>query len=131
MNAQSPAEGILINRDYGDAKHYTITCECCSTDCAHSIWVEAEDTGVVVTTYTQQKTRWWNSNRWKLIWTLLTRGYVEYEATIIMTQQQALNYARVLESSIKDVEVFRKQRLAQQDQKNQQATKLSEQQDCV
>ena len=110
MNSQTPAEGILINRDYGAARHYTITCECCSTDCAHMVWVEAEDTGVTVTTYTKQKTRWWSSNRWKLIWTLLTQGYVEYEASIIMTEQQALNYARVLESATVDVAAFRKQR---------------------
>lgn len=110
MTPQIPAQGILINREYGDAKHYTLTCECCNTDCAHNVWVEAEDTGITVTTYTQQKTRWWSSNRWKLIWTLLTRGYVEYEASIVMTEQQALNYARVLESSVKDVAEFRAQR---------------------
>jgi hypothetical protein len=131
MNLQTPAEGILINRDYGDAKHYTLTCECCNTDCAHNVWIEAEDTGVTVTTYTQQKTRWWSQSRWRTIWTLLTRGYVEYEASIIMTQQQALNYANVLSSAVQDVGAFRKQRLAQQDLNNQQAVKLSAQQDCV
>lgn len=131
MKTQTPAEGILINRDYGDAKHYTITCECSNPDCSHSVWVEAEDTGVTVTTYTQQKTRWWSQNRWRTLWTLLTRGYVEYEASIIMTQQQAMNYAQVLKSSIHDVETFRKQRQAQRDQTNQQAVKLSDQQDCV
>jgi hypothetical protein len=46
-------------------------------------------------------------NRWQKIWTLLTRGYVEYEASIIMTEQQALNYAETLKLAIKDVEVFR------------------------
>lgn len=131
MKTQTPAEGILINRDYGDARHYTITCECCNTDCAHNVWVEADDTGISVTTYTQQKTKFWSMNRWQKMWTLLTRGYIEYEASIIMTQQQALNYAQVLESSIKDVEQFRTQRQAQRDQKNQQASRLSEQQDCV
>ena len=45
------------------------------------------------------------------MWTLLTRGYVEYEATICMTKQQTLNYAKTLESAIADVEEFRKQRI--------------------
>lgn len=110
MKPQSPAEGILLHRDYGDAKMYTITCECCSTDCAHQVWVEADDTGVSVTTHTQQKTKFWALNRFKIIWRLLTRGYVEYEASIIMTEQQALNYARVLESATVDVAAFRAQR---------------------
>lgn len=110
MKHQAPAEGILLHRDYGDAQQYTITCECCSTDCTHQVWVEADDTGISVTTYTQQKTKWWELNRFKIIWRLLTRGYVEYEASIIMTEQQALNYARVLELATVDVAAFRKQR---------------------
>lgn len=109
MTPQTPAQGILLHRDYGDAKQYTITCECCSTDCAHHVWVESEDTGVTVTTYTQQKTRWWELNRWKIIWRLLTRGYVEYEASIIMNEQQALNYANVLTTAASDVTIFRQQ----------------------
>lgn len=108
MNAQQPAEGILVHKDYGDAKVYTITCECGNPDCSHNVWVEAEDTGISVTTYTQQKTKWSELNRWQVIWRLLTKGYVEYEASIIMSKQQALNYANVLQLAIKDVEEFRK-----------------------
>ena len=119
MKIQQPAEGILLQRDYGDAKIYTLTCECSNPDCTHSVWVEADDTGVSVTTYTQQKTKWWELNRFKIIWRLLTRGYVEYEASIIMTEQQALNYADVLNKATVDVAVFRKQRQAK---KNAQPT---------
>jgi hypothetical protein len=112
LATQTPAEGILLHKDFGDAKYYTVTCECCSTDCAHTVCVEAEDTGVIVTTYTQQKTKWWELNRFQIIWRLLTRGYIEYEASIIMSRQQAINYAAVLTSASKDVEVFRRQRQA-------------------
>jgi hypothetical protein len=111
MNAQLPAEGILINRDYGDAKTYTIPCECCGANCEHKVWIEADSVGVTVTTYTQQKTKWWELNRFQIIWRLLTRGYVEYEASVIMTEQQALNYSTVLISAMADVKEFRKQRL--------------------
>lgn len=114
MKSEAPAEGILLHRDYGDAKMYTLTCECCSSDCEHNVWVEAEDTGITVTTYTKQKSYWWNMNRWQKIWTLLTKGYIEYEASIIMTKQQAFNYANVLKSAVVDVEEFRKQRKAKQ-----------------
>ena len=130
MTPQTPAEGILLHKEYGDAKHYTVPCECCSTDCAHNVWVEADDTGVAVTTYTQQKTKWWELNRWQIIWQLLTRGYIEYEATIIMTKQQALNYASVLNSSINDVEEFRVKRKINQDH-GRRMTMIAQEGDCI
>lgn len=107
MKAQTPAEGILIRKDYGDAKTYTVACECCGSDCEHNVWIEADVTGVCVTTYTKQKTKWWSLNRLQIIWTLLTKGYIEYEASIIMTEQQTLNYAETLKSAIKDVKAFK------------------------
>ena len=110
MKTQKPAEGILLHRDYGDAKMYTLTCECCDTNHAHQVWVEAEETGITVTTYTKQKSKFWSMNRWQKVWTLLSKGYIEYEASIIMTEQQALNYAKTLESAIIDVETFRNNR---------------------
>jgi hypothetical protein len=109
MMPQGPAEGILINRDFGDARQYSVICECGSADCSHRVWVEAEDIGVSVVTHTTQKTRFWEANRWQLVWRLLVRGYVEYEAAIYMTEQQALNYAAALQSAVKDVKLFKKQ----------------------
>ena len=116
--AQTPAEGILLHKDFGDVKYYTVPCECCSTDCVHTVCVEADDTGVSVTTYTTQKTNWWSKSRWQIIWTLLTKGYVEYEASLIMSSQQAINYSAVLQSASKDVEVFRRRRQAKTNKKS-------------
>ena len=110
MKHQVPAEGILLHKDFGDAKFYTVQCDCCNSEWAHDVCIEADETGVTVTTYTTQKTNWWSKNRWQVIWGLLTTGYVKYEASIIMTAQQAYNYAAVLQSAGKDVEAFRKQR---------------------
>jgi len=112
MKSQTPAEGILLRKDYGDAKIYQIVCECGDCDHSHDVWVEAEDHGVTVTIYTQQKTKWWQSNRWKIMWTLLTKGYVERESVLIMSEQQALNYANVLQSAVKDVKKFKEERRA-------------------
>jgi hypothetical protein len=117
LKIQSPAEGILLHKDFGDAKFYSVPCDCCSSDCAHEVCIEADETGVTVTTYTTQKTNWWSQTRWQIIWGLLTRGYVKYEASIIMTSQAALNYSAVLQSASQDVEAFRKQRLAKQKSK--------------
>jgi hypothetical protein len=112
LKAQQPAEGILLHKDFGDSKFYVVPCDCCSTDCEHQVCVEADDMGISVTTYTTQKTNWWSKNRWQVIWGLLTQGYVKYEASIIMTEQQALNYASVLEKATVDVAAFRAQRKA-------------------
>lgn len=155
MKAETPAEGILVHKDYGDAKVYTVTCECCSEEHTHNVWVEAEETGVTVTTYTEQKTDYWSEKltprydidnsiyenihwffvslfndwyrRFKLIWQILTKGYIKYEASIIMTEQQALNYAEALKSSISDVKEFRNKR----DPKNKEAVKAAQEGDCV
>ena len=108
MKAQTPAKGILLRKDWGDAKSYTVTCECCGSDCAHNVWIEADETGVTDNTYTEQKTNFWSMNRWQLIWKLLTTGYVKYEASIIMSEQQAVNYADTLKSAVKDVKTFKK-----------------------
>jgi hypothetical protein len=110
MQAQTPAEGIMKTNDWGDSKVYRVVCECGSAEHNHDVWVEADDTSVTATVYTQVKSKFWSMNRWQKIWTLLTRGYVEYEASIIMSKQQALNYAKCLESAIIDVETFRNNR---------------------
>lgn len=110
MKAQIPAEGILKRGEYGDSKSYLIPCSCCGTDCEHNVWIEAEDTGVSVTTYTKLKSKWWSMNRWQTIWKLLTKGYVEYEGSVIMTEQQALNYSETLKTAVKDVKTFREAR---------------------
>jgi hypothetical protein len=107
MKAQTPAEGILKRGDWGDSKSYLVPCSCCGSDCDHNVWVEADDTGVAVTTYTKLKSKWWKFNRFQTIWTLLTKGYVEYEASIIMTEQQSLNYADLLKAAAKEVKTFR------------------------
>jgi hypothetical protein len=110
MTSQVPAEGILLRRDYGDAKSYQIVCECGDCNHSHDVFVEADDYSVTVTIYTTAKSRWWSTNRWSKMWTLLTKGYIKYEADLIMGKQQALNYAETLKKAVDDVETFRKQK---------------------
>lgn len=125
MIAEKPAEGILSRSDYGDAKLYEVPCSCGCENGTHKVWIESDDMGVTVTTYQQLKTKWWKLNRFQKIWTLLTKGYIEYEACIIMTEQQALNYSETLKSAIKDVKMFRAER-----KEKSAVAKLAEQGDC-
>jgi hypothetical protein len=110
MTPEPPAQGILKRNSWGDAVTYQVVCECTDPAHDHTVWVEADEGNVTVTTYTTQKSKWWSMNRWQKIWILLTKGYVEYEASIIMTEQQALNYAETLKKAIKDVETFKQSR---------------------
>jgi len=116
MTPEKPAQGILKRNNWGDAMLYEVACDCGDSDHAHQVWVEADDAFVTVTIYTKVKSKWWSMNRWKKIWTLLTRGYVEYESSTIMTQQQAINYADVLQRSVADCQTFSEQRKKKHDQ---------------
>ena len=102
MKAETPAEGILKRNEWGDSVLYQVACTCGDSDHDHNVWVETEPDmrEVTVTVYTTVKSKWWSLNRWQQMWQLLTQGYVEYEATIIMSQQQALNYAATLEQAV-------------------------------
>ena len=110
MNAQLPAEGIMKTNDWGDSRVYRIACNCGDEDHNHNMWVEADDSDIVVTIYTTGKTNWWSKKRWYHIWTLLTKGYIDTESAVHLTKQQALNYASVLQLAISDVEEFRKEK---------------------
>jgi hypothetical protein len=110
MKAQTPAEGILKQHDWGNSKVYQIICDCGQSDHTHNMWVEADDCNVSVTIYVDVKSPWYSMNRFKQIWTLLTKGYLQHETTLAMSNQQALNYAETLKKAIKDVEEFQKAR---------------------
>jgi len=136
MKIETPAEGILKTRSWGDAKMYKVVCECGQPDHDHDVWIEADETGVNVQIFVTTKSDCWSEaikpkydidNVWlqefdwfwkslvnslwrklKLTWTLWTKGYIKTETTISMTEQQSLNYAEALKSAIIDVKEFRK-----------------------
>ena len=108
MKYQIPAEGIMQTNDWGDSKVYRVMCTCGDANHEHNMWVEADDHEISITIYTTVKSNWWSKTRWHAIWTLLTKGYIDTESTVIMRKQQAFNYAHTLLSAIDDVEQFRK-----------------------
>jgi hypothetical protein len=108
MKLQTPAQGILKSNDWGDSKSYHVICDCGQLDHSHNLWIEAEDTGITVTIYVEVTSPWWSMNRWRQMWTLLTKGHLKQETVLIMNKQTALNYAETLKTAIKDVENFQK-----------------------
>lgn len=119
MEYEKPATGILLEKDFGDSKFYSISCDCGNPDDTIKVNVDSEDGYVTVHHWVKVKTDWWSSptkfyflnsliHRVKLTWQLWIRGYLEYEAYTMMTKQQAFNYAYTLNQAVKDVEEFRK-----------------------
>ena len=136
MKAEKPAEGILKTHDWGNSKWYSVVCGCGQPDHSLTVEVESDDTGVSINTYATVKTDYWSKSvkkrydidnpylqeldwalkdiwnglitRLKLTWSVWTRGCVQCETTILMSEQQALNYAETLKSAIKDVKDFKK-----------------------
>lgn len=107
LTYQEPAEGILKNNDWGDSKEYKIACSCGADDHNHTVFVEADQYDISVTIYTRSRSDW-RVNRFRKIWQLLTKGYVEQEVSISLTSQQALNYADTLKNAMEDIKKFKK-----------------------
>lgn len=124
-----------MTNDWGHSKVYKVTCGCGQPYHDHVVDVEADETGISVDIYATMKTDYWTETvdmrydienvalqetHWffvnlinstvrklKLTWELWTTGAVTAETTIHMSEQQALNYAEVLKSAVKDVKEFR------------------------
>ena len=107
MIPEKPAMGILKHGDFGDAMFYYVQCDCGSEECAHNIEVEADDMHVQIHIYNTVHTKWWEKNRWKQIWQILTKGYAEMQTTIVLNEQTVLNYADTLVSAMDNVKEFR------------------------
>ena len=159
MKAETPAEGIMKTGEYGNSKFYKVVCGCGQPDHDIDFEVEAAETGVNVNTYVTAKTDYWSESvkkrydidsewqqefdwfwkdlwnglvtRLKLTWTVWTKGYVQCETTIAMSEQQALNYAKTIESAIQDVKNFRDEQRWKQNVENRIAQRNAEQGDCV
>lgn len=111
MNTETPAEGILKLNDWGQSKWYYVTCDCTEPSCAHTVQVEADSHNVTVHVYTRATTTFWSKNRWRQIWQILTKGYAEMETSVILKEQQALNYAATLTNAVNDVKVIKEQEM--------------------
>lgn len=110
MKAEKPASGIMKIGDWGDAKSYKVACNCGSSDHEHTVWIEAEETGINVNVYATVRSEFWKMNRWQQIWRLITKGYLEHETVISMNEQEALNYAETLKTAIGDVKALKEKR---------------------
>lgn len=136
MIPQTPAVGVLLNKDFGDAMLYTVACDCDNSECSHALWVEADDLGVSVTINTTQTSDWWSERvkprydieneflshlNWfwasvingtirkiRMTYNIWVKGYVKYESCVLLSEQNAINYANVLITAIQHVKTIHK-----------------------
>ena len=106
MEPQTPAAGIMLDRNWGNARSYTIACDCGERDHYPQMWIEVggeEDANlqnVTVTFYVETASPWYRLSRWRQIWTMLTHGHVRQESTLILSQQAALNLSTVIRNNV-------------------------------
>jgi hypothetical protein len=107
MKAQVPAEGVMIQKDWGKDRSYTVACDCGDHEHNVHMWVEVSPEldvqDVTLTFYVQTTNNWWDKNRWRQIWEILTKGYTKNEATVILSKQAALNLSTVIRNSVNDL----------------------------
>jgi hypothetical protein len=110
MKPQTPAQGIMLNRMWGDARSYTIACECGDRDHATQMWIEVgsehdqELQNVTVTFYVETTSPWYSISRWRQIWSMLVHGYVKKEHTLVLSKQGALNLSTVIRNSVAEMQ---------------------------
>lgn len=114
MNYQEPAEGIVLEQSFDTAKFYTVYCDCGDEKHRIKLVVEAEDL-VTVSHYINITSCWWNDQptRFDFInkiihivvttWHLWTKGYIECESHVLLSEQTALNFSETLRKAIQDV----------------------------
>jgi hypothetical protein len=130
MRAQKPAEGVLAMREHSNSKTYKVPCQCgCDAELMFDVEVD-KDWGITSHIYANTKTNYWRErinisyseswivinlksmfndyyNRVAIAWTALTKGYVETEVWVMLTEQQALNFGVTLQNAALEYGVHR------------------------
>jgi hypothetical protein len=140
MEYQKPAVGITKIFDHTDLVTYAVPCTCGSADCGldFSVEIEADEWYITVSTDFHPKTDFWTGlvashsklqspwlwsidyelRRWlnglytrlSMTYRIWTAGYLTYYQDVLMTEQQALNYAGTITAAIEDMQRIRQQR---------------------
>jgi len=114
MKAQTPAQGISIDNDWGDAKTFNVECDCTSDDHAVKMWIEVQRDKdipeVEVSFYVTTWTPFWNESwsRFKAAYEVLFKGVHKQEHHMILNKQSAINFAHAILSTVDELEAASK-----------------------
>ena len=108
VKAQTPAYGVSENAEWPDTKTFTVECECTSQDHAINTHIEIdadkEFDQLEVTHWVEMYTPAHNVSRWKVIWSLLWKGYHTEQQSIMLTRQAAKNWISAVDAAIDHLE---------------------------
>ena len=123
---EAPAEGIYVTRRFEDAVFMSVPCQCGDGDDTIEFSVEIEHGIITIHQYSIQKTAYWDKkvvsdhddgiagaiqanlcnfinslwHRLAVTWEVWVHGKVRYHQYTVLSEQQALNYAKALTDAI-------------------------------
>jgi hypothetical protein len=111
MKAQKPAQGIMLQGEYGNSKNFKVECDCSSDDHAVYMWIEVQrdedipdvEVSFYVTTWTKEFWKNWPA-RLKAVWDIIVHGVHKQEHHMLLNKQSALNFAAAIQNTVKDME---------------------------
>lgn len=129
MEAQKPAKGIMEQTGGKDWKMYRVPCSC-GCDNQIDFMVEIDDYNISANFYAETKTAWWRSrfntsvddlwlvyvakdfandliNRFAVAWNAIIHGYVKTEVTVLLSEQQCINFAETLKTAVEELKAVR------------------------
>lgn len=111
MKAQTPAMGISLDKDFGDARVFNVECDCSSDDHAVKMWIEVQrdkdvpdvEVSFYVTTWTKNFWEDWPA-RFRAVYEILVKGVHKQEHHMLLNKQSAMNFADAIKNTIKEME---------------------------
>jgi hypothetical protein len=111
LKAQQPAQGIMLQGDYGDSKSFKIECDCNSDDHSVYMWIEVQrdqdvpdvEVSFYVTTWTREFWSDWSS-RLRAVYEILVKGVHKQEHHMLLNKQSAVNFAHAILDNVKEME---------------------------
>ena len=110
MKYQKPAQGILLQGDFGDSKNFKVECDCSSEDHSVYMWIEVNKDqdipDVEVSFYVRTWTPCWRGWKERLIavYEILFKGVHKQEHHMLLNKQSALNFAETIKRTVKELE---------------------------
>lgn len=110
MSYEQAAQGILKRAAHDDCEFFIVACKCGCRDADHNVTVEGNSKFDLVEVVISTTQRWFGiKERVRAAWRILTRGYVDYETSIVLNGQQAANYAGALMDASDRIADYKKQ----------------------
>lgn len=109
--AQTPAQGISLDNDWGNAKTFNVECDCSADDHAVKMWIEVQrdkdipdvEVSFYVTTWTREFWKDWPA-RLRAVYDILFKGVHKQEHHMLLNKQSAVNFAAAILDTVKEME---------------------------